>query len=173
MKSTNKTSAGLNIGSQQRQSIKSRADKVLGASGSLSTKSGKSTSAKVPPPMSSKTSKSLAGSALTQKNAAKKTGLTDKQKLYAEFEREEQEYREAFADFDFDSAWNKPKTPEEIAEMALHQEAAKNFFKKDARVNFRISQRDLDLLKQKANSEGMPYQTMLGSLVHKFVNNMI
>jgi len=73
MKSTNKTSAGLNIGSQQRQSIKSRADKVLGASGSLSTKSGKSTSAKVPPPMSSKTSNSMLSLKEKSKNIVKRS----------------------------------------------------------------------------------------------------
>jgi len=98
---------------------------------------------------------------------------SSEQNLYAEFESEDQEYCETFAGVDIEAEFNRKKTPDEEAEMLEYQQAAKNFLKKDARVNFRISQHDLNLLKHKANMEGMPYQTMLGSLVHKFVNNII
>lgn len=117
--------------------------------------------------------KSIAGSALNKKSLAKKTTPSNRQKLYVEFEKEEQELANDFADFNFETAWNQPKTPTQLALMEMAQEAAHMFFKKDARVNFRISQHDLNLLKHRANIEGLPYQTLLGSLVHKYVNNSI
>lgn len=46
--------------------------------------------------------------------------------------------------------------------------AAKKHFKKDARVSFRISSTDLLGLKTKAAVEGIPYQTLLSSIVHKY-----
>ena len=47
-------------------------------------------------------------------------------------------------------------------------EAAQNFFKKDARINIRISSNDLKYLKEKAAFEGMPYQTLVASILHKY-----
>jgi predicted DNA binding CopG/RHH family protein len=37
-------------------------------------------------------------------------------------------------------------------------------------VNIRISERDLSELQRKAVHEGLPYQTFISSLLHKFVN---
>ena len=48
--------------------------------------------------------------------------------------------------------------------------AAKNTFKKDKRVNIRISGKDLELLRERALIEGLPYQTLMSSVLHKFVN---
>jgi predicted DNA binding CopG/RHH family protein len=42
--------------------------------------------------------------------------------------------------------------------------------KKDKRVNIRISQRDLKELQRKAVQEGLPYQTLISSILHKYVN---
>ncbi|MCY4281708.1 MAG: CopG family antitoxin [Gammaproteobacteria bacterium] len=47
--------------------------------------------------------------------------------------------------------------------------AAREFFKKDQRINIRISSRDLENLQKKAAAEGMPYQTLISSTLHKFV----
>lgn len=48
-------------------------------------------------------------------------------------------------------------------------EAAKNFSRKNARLNIRISDDDLLRLKLKAAKDGLPYQTLAASIIHKFV----
>ena len=45
--------------------------------------------------------------------------------------------------------------------------------KKNARINIRISQFDLDRIKRIAVSEGLPYQTLISSILHKYVNRTI
>ncbi len=49
--------------------------------------------------------------------------------------------------------------------------AAVEFLKKDARINIRISSLDLDLIKQRAVREGLSYQSLITSILHKFVHN--
>jgi predicted DNA binding CopG/RHH family protein len=43
-------------------------------------------------------------------------------------------------------------------------------FKKDQRLNIRISSRDLKNLQARALEEGVPYQTFAASLLHKYVS---
>ncbi len=50
---------------------------------------------------------------------------------------------------------------------------ARNTLKKDRRLNIRISERDLNELQKKAVSEGLPYQTFVSSIIHKFVNGKL
>jgi predicted DNA binding CopG/RHH family protein len=45
---------------------------------------------------------------------------------------------------------------------------AKATLRKDKRVNIRISQRNLESIQRKAIEEGIPYQTLISSLIHKF-----
>jgi len=40
--------------------------------------------------------------------------------------------------------------------------------RKDARVNIRISSKDLQAIQKKAIEEGIPYQTLIGSILHKY-----
>jgi predicted DNA binding CopG/RHH family protein len=57
----------------------------------------------------------------------------------------------------------------------LHQEIKKArayavaTAKKDARMNLRISHRDMIALKSKALEEGIPYQTLVAGIIHKYV----
>ncbi len=51
-----------------------------------------------------------------------------------------------------------------------HIEAAQQTFKKDKRVNIRMSGRDLERLQEYALREGIPYQTLMSSILHKFVS---
>ena len=46
---------------------------------------------------------------------------------------------------------------------------AKNTLKKDQRIGIRISKQDLIGIQSKAVDEGIPYQTLVTSLVHKYV----
>jgi predicted DNA binding CopG/RHH family protein len=51
-----------------------------------------------------------------------------------------------------------------------HRAVAQATFKKDQRLNIRISSRDLKSLQARALEEGVPYQTFAASLLHKFVS---
>ena len=46
---------------------------------------------------------------------------------------------------------------------------ATNTLTKDQRMNIRITKYDLDGIKLKAAEEGLPYQTLVASIIHKFV----
>ena len=54
-------------------------------------------------------------------------------------------------------------------EIARFREYAKTTLQKNKRVNIRISERDLVLLQRRAVEEGLPYQTLMSSVLHKFV----
>lgn len=47
---------------------------------------------------------------------------------------------------------------------------ARNTLRKDKRLNIRISERDLLELQKRAVIEGLPYQTYVSSIIHKFIN---
>jgi predicted DNA binding CopG/RHH family protein len=47
---------------------------------------------------------------------------------------------------------------------------ARATFRKDKRVNIRISEKDLLDLQKRARRQGMPYQTLISSVLHKYVN---
>lgn len=53
-------------------------------------------------------------------------------------------------------------------EISIAKRAAKNTLSKDARINIRLSSRDLIRIKQKAAFEGIPYQTLIASILHKY-----
>jgi predicted DNA binding CopG/RHH family protein len=46
--------------------------------------------------------------------------------------------------------------------------AARATLKKNKRVNIRISESDLEQLQRRAFEEGIPYQTLMTSVLHKF-----
>ena len=54
-----------------------------------------------------------------------------------------------------------------------HQEYAAAMFKKDARINIRLSSKDLRGLQKRALAEGMPYQTLIASILHKYVEGRL
>lgn len=47
---------------------------------------------------------------------------------------------------------------------------ARSTFRKDRRVNIRISSKDLVALQKRAIREGVPYQTLISSVLHKYVS---
>ncbi len=53
------------------------------------------------------------------------------------------------------------------------KQAARATMLKDQRMNIRISKRDLESLKIKALEEGMPYQTLVSSVLHKYVTGLL
>lgn len=82
----------------------------------------------------------------------------------------DQEERDLLQSFENDE-WKS--VPRRGAEVRRFQGYARATFKKDKRVNIRISQRDLDALQKRALQEGIPYQTLIASVLHKFVEQRL
>lgn len=53
-------------------------------------------------------------------------------------------------------------------ELAIAKKAAANSLRKDARINIRLASADLALIKQKASYEGLPYQSLIASILHLY-----
>jgi predicted DNA binding CopG/RHH family protein len=77
--------------------------------------------------------------------------------------REEKQILDDFEAGEFKSVL----TPER---KKMLQAIAENTFKKDRRINIRISSRDLESLQRRALEEGIPYQTLVSSILHKYVS---
>jgi len=54
-------------------------------------------------------------------------------------------------------------------EIEKHRGYARQTLKKDKRVNIRISSMVLDEIQTRAVEDGMPYQTLISSILHRFV----
>jgi len=51
--------------------------------------------------------------------------------------------------------------------------AARNTLKKDKRINLRLTQKDYHQIQIKAIEEGIPYQTLISSIIHKYLNGSL
>ena len=63
--------------------------------------------------------------------------------------------------------------PRVQSEIRKHAEYAKNTMRKDRRVNIRISSRDLEQLQTMAIEDGIPYQTLMSSILHRFLSGKL
>ncbi|MEA1954297.1 MAG: antitoxin [Campylobacterota bacterium] len=82
---------------------------------------------------------------------------------YTEEEEELVEYMET-----------NPKSVSNVKErMAFIKQTVQHNVTAKKQVNFRINENDLERLKTKALIEGIPYQTLLNSIVHKFLNGTL
>lgn len=66
--------------------------------------------------------------------------------------------------------WRSDATPERLQVLQGYGQAA---LAKDKRITIRISSRDLEELQMKALEEGMPYQTLITSILHKYVSGRL
>lgn len=82
----------------------------------------------------------------------------------SELETEEREILEAF------EAGELKRVPDADELIARHRLAAETTFKKDTCINIRFSYRELRALQVRAMQEGVPYQTFVLSVLHKYVN---
>ena len=55
------------------------------------------------------------------------------------------------------------------AVMKRYVRVARHTLKKDRRVNIRLAQADLEGIQTRAFEEGLPYQTLISSVLHKYV----
>ena len=58
-------------------------------------------------------------------------------------------------------------------EVKKLQQYAKNTLQKDKRINIRMSSKDLDQVQVIATQEGIPYQTLVSSIIHKYVSEYL
>lgn len=79
-------------------------------------------------------------------------------------DKEEQEILDAIESGEWELV--KPKK----AELEHYAQIARETLRKDQRMNIRISRADLNRIKAKAAEEGIPYQTLVASILHKYVS---
>ena len=84
--------------------------------------------------------------------------INDKIKFY---DKEEKELYEALENDELISDFNK-----DIKEK--YEEYAKNSLNKQKRINIRMTDRDFRKIQVKAIQEGIPYQSLISMLIHKF-----
>jgi predicted DNA binding CopG/RHH family protein len=64
--------------------------------------------------------------------------------------------------------WKSVKKLKEQKEQ--YRAYARAMFRKDKRVNIRISEKDLLDLQKRAVRQGIPYQTLIASVLHKYIS---
>ena len=84
-----------------------------------------------------------------------------------QLDQEESEILEAF------ESGNVKQSKDATDIQKRHQGYAQAMFKKDARINIRLSSKDLTGLQKKALAEGIPYQTLVASILHKYVESRL
>lgn len=62
------------------------------------------------------------------------------------------------------------RIPDFEKESKRYQESARETLRKNKRVNIRMTERDLVSIQKKAIEEGLPYQTLISSVLHKYIN---
>jgi len=85
------------------------------------------------------------------------------------FEPIDQEEKELMESIERDE-WRPVKNIDQEKKKAIA--AARNTLKKDKRINLRLTQKDYHQIQIKAIEEGIPYQTLISSIVHKYLNGL-
>ncbi len=80
---------------------------------------------------------------------------------------EEQEILEAFEQNMLQPASDSTQ------QIEIARSAARNSLNKTKRVNLRITERDFQLAHIRAMEEGLPYQTLLASVIHKYLTGRL
>ncbi|MFH0787663.1 MAG: antitoxin [Pseudomonadota bacterium] len=65
------------------------------------------------------------------------------------------------------------RIPDFDKEAKRYQEYARATLRKDKRVNIRMAERDVGRFQKKAIEEGLPYQTLISSVLHKYINGRL
>jgi len=83
---------------------------------------------------------------------------------YFELDEEERQLLQEIEKGEWVPVKNQAKAKKEA------MEAARNTLNKTRNINLRLSERVVARLKAKAAKEGIPYQTLASSILHKFAN---
>lgn len=81
--------------------------------------------------------------------------------------KEEKEILDAFES----GKMKRVKDAEKLVER--HQSHARETVRKDARINIRISSKDLKTLRKQSHMEGIPYQAFIAAILHKYVEGRL
>jgi predicted DNA binding CopG/RHH family protein len=65
------------------------------------------------------------------------------------------------------------RIPDFRRESVRYKDAARATLRKDKRVNIRMAERDLIRFQKTAVHEGLPYQTLISSVLHKYINGRL
>lgn len=79
-------------------------------------------------------------------------------------DKEEKELLKSYENDEWKSIKDFEKRKAEYIKYAKYTTA------KNKRINIRLSERDLASLKAKSLEEGMPYQTLVASIIHRYVS---
>ncbi len=83
-------------------------------------------------------------------------------------DNEEKELMDSLDDLDL----TQIKTDKENSKLL--QKSAKAFVKKEeTKMNIRISSHELDKIKERAEKEGLKYQTFIKSILHKYITGQL
>ncbi|ORC34654.1 antitoxin [Marispirochaeta aestuarii] len=91
-----------------------------------------------------------------------------KDKHFEPLDSEEKELMESIKNDEFVSI--RKNREKEISDAMQRAQAT---LKKDKRMNIRISERDLKNLKIRALEEGIPYQTLVSMVLHKYLSGKL
>ena len=80
----------------------------------------------------------------------------------AKLEKDEQDVLESVEAGEWRSVRGRKKLTDQ------YQAYARETFRKDRRVNIRLPGRDLEAIQKRALLEGLPYQTLIASILHKY-----
>jgi len=80
--------------------------------------------------------------------------------------QEEQQLLDAVEAGEFESVLTESRKKE-------LESIAANTTRKDKRINIRISNRDLTAIQSRASQEGIPYQTFVSSIIHKYISGSL
>jgi len=58
-------------------------------------------------------------------------------------------------------------------DLKILRESAKLTLRKNKRINIRLSEQDYSMIKDVAQDEGLPYQTLIASIIHKYINTKL
>jgi len=86
------------------------------------------------------------------------------------FEPLDPEERELMQSIEDDN-WQQVENFDQEKKKALT--AAQNTLKKDKRINLRLSRKDYKQIQIRAVEEGIPYQTLISSIVHRYLNGSL
>ncbi len=84
----------------------------------------------------------------------------------SELNQEEKELLESFEN----GEWQSVGEPNRLAQLRSYTKAT---LAKDKRITLRLSSIDLDAIQAKAIEEGIPYQTLISSILHKYITGRL
>jgi predicted DNA binding CopG/RHH family protein len=87
--------------------------------------------------------------------------------IKSKLSQEEKELLHSFEDGQWKSIENLDN------KIRQYSNYARDTLKKDKRINIRLNEKDLESIQNIAVDEGIPYQTLISSLIHKYVTGKL